>query len=194
MPPEQLGIAARMFRDLQSDPVGTMKKLLAELVATGHTIEGIGAGVDQLAIQRIIDARLGNGLQQQEPSEEDFIRQAEEETSRFYSQYPDARPHDALIARALRDNPGMELHDVYFQLKNSFAERGFDWSRTLEDNLRESQQQQPTTTTTTTAPMLNGRTPPVSQVKVVDDVTVAHEDTDMGDIVRAAMRESGLKV
>ncbi len=41
MEPQQVALGSRIMKDLQSDPVGTVKKLLAELVANGHTIEGI---------------------------------------------------------------------------------------------------------------------------------------------------------
>jgi hypothetical protein len=46
LPPAHLATAVRMFTDLQRDPSGTLKKLLAEAVALGHTVEGIGQGVD----------------------------------------------------------------------------------------------------------------------------------------------------
>lgn len=194
MPPAQLGVAAKIFTDLQMDPVGTVKKLLAELVATGHKIEDIGAGVDTLAIQRIIDAKLGQ-QQQTGPSEEEQLAEATREAQAFLAQYPDARPHDPLLARMLRDYPGMDLHTAYFQLKEAFVEKGFDWSRTLEDNVREqasSQQQQ--SEQKKQEPLINGRTPTAGDIKLASEVKVAHEDDDWSNIVRAAMRESGLNV
>lgn len=189
--PQTLQIGAAIVTDLQRDPVGTMKKLLAEVVAQGHSIESIGVGVDTLAIQRMIDERLPAN-QQNEPTEQEILQQAQHEVNNFYGSHPDARPHDNVLGRMLRDNPGVDLDTAYFELKNAFAEKGFDWSRSLEDNLKE------TSSPTTPQPpqqqqMPNGR-PMTPNVSNANEVKVAHEDTDMSDIVRAAMRESGLQV
>jgi hypothetical protein len=55
---QHLATAVRMFTDLQRDPAGTLKKLLAEAVALGHTVEGIGQGiVDVAAITAAIRIR-----------------------------------------------------------------------------------------------------------------------------------------
>lgn len=190
--PATLRIGATIVQDLQRDPVGTMKKLLAEVVAQGYKVEDIGAGVDTAAIQRMIEDRLPQQQNNDQPSEQEILAEAQREVDTFYSQHPDARPHDNVLARMMRDHPGLELQTAYFELKNGFAEKGFDFSLSLEDNLKAAQssqdtQQQPT------APMVNGRAP-TENVKPAGEVTVAHEDTDMSDIVRAAMRENGLKV
>jgi hypothetical protein len=190
MEPASLGVAVTIFRDLQRDPVGTVKKLLAEVKANGHNIDGIGADVDTLAISRMIENSTSH-RQTNEPDERQIVADAQAEADRFFTQFPDARPHDALIAKVLHDHPGVDLHTAYFQLKSSFAERGFDWSRSLEDNLRE----QASSTTTPPpppppAPMPNGRGGIIPAE--VGEVKLAHENTDMGDIIREAMREQGL--
>lgn len=190
MEPQQVAIGAKIVQDLQRDPVGTMKKLLAEVVAQGHTIEGIGSGVDQLAVQRMIDARMGT-QQSNEPSEQEIVASAQEEANNFFRQYPDAQPHDALLARMLRDNPGVDLPSAYFQLKNAFIEKDFDWSLSLEDNLKAQSSQQQQSETPPKQPMPNGR-PQTPNAQPATEVKIAHEDTDMGDIVRDAMREAGL--
>jgi hypothetical protein len=189
--PQTLRIGAAIVTDLQRDPVGTMKKLLAEVVAQGHSIESIGVGVDTLAIQRLLDERIP--AQQDEPTEQEILQQAQQEVNNFYGAHPDARPHDAVLGRMLRDNPGVDLDTAYFELKNAFAEKGFDWSRSLEDNLNDASSQNITPQPKPQQQLPNGR-PMTPNISNADEVKVAHEDTDMSDIVRAAMRESGMNV
>lgn len=194
--PQDVAIGVRMVTDLKRDPVGTVKKLLAECLAAGHTIENIGAGVDTLAIQRMIDERVPLQTQDAGPTEEQIIADATAEANEFFNTYPDAKPHDGLLARMLNDNPTASLSSAYFDLKSAFAERGFDWSLSLEDNLRQSNQdnngQQQNNQT---APLPNGgNAANGQQAAPIKSSAIAHEDTDMSDIVREAMRENGLNV
>lgn len=189
--PETIRLGVQIATDLQRDPVGTMKKLLAEAVAQGYKIEELGAGVDAAAIKRMIEDRIPQQQQEDTLTDEEIQQEAIREVQTFYSQYPDARPHDAVLGRMLRDHPGLDLQTAYFELKNGFAEKGFDFSLSLEDNLKNSVTPTPQTPA---APMPNGRTPVNGAMHETSEVRVAHEDTDMSDIVKAAMREAGLKV
>lgn len=205
VPPEQLGIAVNIFRDLQRDPVGTVKKLLAEVKANGHNVDGIGADVDTLAIQRMIANNTGN-QKQDEPSEADVAANAKRTADEFFGRHPDARPHDSLLAQVLRDNPGVDLDTAYFQLRGAFAEKGFDWNLSLEDNLRASglqqnnqqsnqqnvgnQQQQ---NNQHQAPLLGGRNVDTGAVVEANKPSIAHETEDWDSIIRGAMAEAGLK-
>lgn len=194
MDPQQVRLGAVIVADLQRDPVGTMKKLLAETVAQGYSIEDIGAGVDAAAIQRMIDARLPKQDTGNELTEEQIISEARSEVVTFYNTFPDAQPHDALIARVLQDHPQMTLRDVYFQLKDQFAERGLDWSRSLEENLREvsntinAEQSQ----ATHSQPLPNGRGQD-EEFKLKRSGS-ADEELDTSDIVKQAMREAGMNI
>src|SRR6186713_3167128 len=114
--PQQLALGARIITDLQRDPQGTLKKLLAEAAAQGYSIDGISSGVDMAAIQRMIDERLPQQDNTEYQSEEDIIQEAEAEANAFFGKHPDARPHDKLLANVLRDHPGLTLEDAYFQV------------------------------------------------------------------------------
>jgi hypothetical protein len=184
---------------LQRDPSGTLKKLLAEAVALGHTVEGIGQGVDIAAITAAIKAELGAKETAKEPTAEEVTAQADAEVNNFYSRYPDARTHDALMAAVLRDHPDLSLEAAYFQLKDAFAERGYDWSRTLEDNAKASsdvsQEHDNNSNGSGNKPLPSGgnvgNNADLSEKR--DDVVMS-ENADMGDIIRSAMKESGLRV
>lgn len=200
--PNAVRIGVRMVSDLQRDPVGTMKKLLAEVTAQGYKIEEIGAGVDTAAIQRMIDERLPANTQTTEQTDEEILAEATAEANAFFGQYPDARVHDELIAQVMRDHPGTDLRAAYFNLKSAFIDKGFDWSRTLQDNLKEASGHSNTDNTQTNneqnqqqqKPLPNGRAPDAGEFKLDNGNGVVHEDTDTSEIVKQAMREAGMNI
>lgn len=204
--PQELASATRLFRDLRTDPSGTLKKLLAEAVASGYTIEGIQTGLDAAAMERLLENRLGTTNAQQGPTEEEIVAAATREAEQFFSQFPDARPHDELIAKVMRDHPGVDLRTAYFELKTQFVERGFDWSRPLAEQLVEranagnQQQQQQSQATQPQQQQQSGPGLPASRPSVPnaantkDIAAVAHESDDMEAIIRSSMRDAGLNV
>jgi len=188
--PQQLALGARIIVDLQRDPQGTLKKLLAEAAAQGYSVDDIGSGVDMAAIQRMIDERLPKQDNIEYQSDDEIMNEAAEEANSFFGRHPDARPHDALLARVLRDHPGLNLEDAYYQVKDAFLDKGYDWSLTLDQNLgvgaTPGQHQQ--------APLPPGNNAANAPISSAEVSSLASDDMDTGDIVRAAMRESGLNV
>lgn len=194
--PQDVALGVRILRDLKADPVGAMKKLLAEVIAQGHTIEGIGAGVDQLALQRMLDDRLGKQNVAPQQTEEQLVAEAQAEATQFFSNHPDARTHEPLLARVLNDHPHLSLEDAYFQSKAWFIENGYDWSQPLNGQMaasnntqqQQQDQQQPKPIPGSGNSPANG----AANVKAADQVDVAHEDTSIDDIIRQSMKEAGL--
>lgn len=194
-----LRLGVNIVKDLQSDPAGTLKKLLAEAVAQGYKIEDIGQGIDIAAVEERIVARLRSEQSNNVDDDATIEREALQEATAFFSNHPDAKPHEPLIASMLRDHPALSLQDAYYQLKEAFIDKGFDWSLTLEDNLRAvgvdpanngNQQQQDGNR----APLPAGGNAAGAEIKTADVVSLGADDMDTGDIVRQAMRESGLKI
>lgn len=196
--PDQLALGARIITDLQRDPQGTLKKLLAEAAAQGYSIAEIGSGVDMAAIQRMIDERLPqNNDTEHYPSDQEILDEATNEANTFFGKHPDARPHDQLLASVLRDHPGLGLEDAYYQVKDAFIEKGYDWSLSLEQNLglgadpaNAGQSQQPQNR----APLPPGNNAANAPINAAEVSALASDDMDTGDIVRQAMRESGLNI
>jgi len=195
--PDQLALGARIIVDLQRDPQGTLKKLLAEAAAQGYSIDDIGSGVDMAAIQRMIDERLPQQDNNEYQSDEEILDEAANEANAFFGRHPDARPHDKLLATVLRDHPGLDLEDAYYQVRDAFIEKGYDWSLTLEQNVgvvgadpanAGGQQQQ------NRAPLPAGNNAANAPINSAEVTTLASDDMDTGDIVRQAMRESGLNI
>lgn len=193
--PDQLALGARIVQDLQRDPQGTLKKLLAEAAAQGYSVDEIGSGVDMAAIQRLIDERLPLQDNVPQQSEQELIDEASNEANLFFGRHPDARPHDKLLASVLRDYPDLSLEDAYFQVRDAFLDKGYDWSLSLEQNVGlgapsasggEQQQQQ--------MPLPQGNNAANAPINAAEVNALASDDMDTGDIVRQAMRESGLNI
>lgn len=189
----QVASAVRLYKDLGSNPVQTVTKLLAELKAAGHTFDGIGGAVDTLAIQHALDARLPPA--NQGPTPEQLQRQAQEDGAReaqeFLTNFPDAMMHEDTIANIVQAEfaAGREpnLRDVYFKLRQSVIQHGLDWSQPLAPQIAARKAApQPTP-----KPIVNGRGAVVEgHSENIDPFKSASGDTK-DSIILAAMKEGG---
>lgn len=186
--PALVAVGVRMAKDLQRDPVGTLKVMLAEAVAAGYPIEGIGAGVDKMALERIVAQAALQNTQQPDQSQQ-IDQEVAQEINQFYSSYPDARIHDAVLGAVLRDHPQLTLTEAYFELKQQFIAKGFDWSKPLAEQATARSADH---NKSPQAPMPNGRT--ATAMEAADKTIVAPANADSGDIVREAMREAGMNI
>lgn len=203
--PRELAIGARIVQDLQRDPVGTLRKLLTETAAQGIDINDLGASIDTNAVMRRLD-ELAPKETATEKTDEQLTRDAQAEVDNFYRTFPDAKLHDPLLARVLQDHPSLSLREAYFELKNGFIEKGFDFNLSLEDNLKamgqsdlnansgEQQGNNQQTSDNQRKPMPQGRGSAGEGEFKLNDTSVASDDMDTGDIVKEAMREAGYNV
>lgn len=203
LPVEQQASAARLYSDLGRDPVGTVTKLLAELKAKGHTVEGIGGAVDTMAVQAMLDRRDQQRVEttQQRATPEEINNAAAAEVGQFFAKYPDAVVHDDTISQIISKHPGVSLDTAYFQLRQQVIEQGYDWSQPLGPQVKARQGAQSGQDTTMAtqpnkgqqqqqAPMNGGRGAVLDTVVLKDsEVHPAGETYD--DIIRAAMTETG---
>lgn len=205
--PTDLGNAVRLFNDFRKDPMTAVRNLLAEMTAKGYKIDGIAPGVDIEAIKSAVRAELGASIgsqNQQQVNEEQIRQEAQAEANQFFSRYPDARQHEPLIAKVMHDHPGVDVYTVYFKLRDSFIEQGFDWNRPLDAQLQEraaSSQQQDANTQQQQQQQNNGPGLPTNRgtaqvpANSVNDVAkVAHESASKDDIIKEAMREAGMNI
>lgn len=207
LPPAEMPGAVRLYSALKQNPVATLKQLLVEAKANGHTIDGIGEGVDTAAINRLLDQRLkpfeqNNGSQNQStPSSEP--RTVDNDDDLFLQQFPDASPHIDIMVDMLNRNIAdkkagktdriMGNTELYFTLKNAAIAQGFDFSKPLQPQIdarksgtapaivpaKVEEKVDPT-------PRLSGRgeggTEPLIQPGAVDE--------SFGDIVKRALAQS----
>lgn len=198
--PTQMQAAIRLYRDLQTKPVEAITTLLAELKAAGYKIDGIGGAVDTAAIATIIDRRLPaseNG--QQGPTEEEIAAETAREVNDLFSNFPDARLHEAELAIVVQQNPSIPLIDCYRSLRDRAIAAGFDWSQPLGPqiaarNQQQGQQQQQQQTQNNNPAPIGGRAAVGEFSQEHDPNKIASQSDSFEDAIRASMREQGLKV
>lgn len=201
--PEEHVQAVKLAAAWKSNPVATLQYLLAEARAAGHNIEGIGSSVDTMAVNRIIEQKLApfTANHERTQQEQKIQQESAQAANQFFTKFPDAKIHESLLAKLITDNPHLSPESAYYELRLSAQARSLDWNRPLMEQLSQgvTQQQQvqqqqvtPQVLPKQGTTMPNGR--PNAVTVVTDTPRVASESASMGDIVREAMREAGLKV
>lgn len=195
--PQTAADAVRLYKDLTRDPVATLQTLLAEVAASGHNIQALGANIDTAAISRMIDQRLPRQDQQREQQVDEHAA-AMAEAQQFYQRFPDATIHDEVLANVITQNPHLSNEQAYFEIRKAAADRGLDWSKPLGPQLAAQNQRtnptgQQTQQVQQRAPMNPGRgTVATNVVERERNVEPAGETLD--DIIKAAMRENGIQI
>lgn len=200
--PEETVQAVKLAAAWKANPLETLKYLLAEAAAAGHNIEGMGSSVDTMAISRMIEQKIAPLTADRERAqrEQQIATESASAANAFFGKFPDAKIHESLIAKLITDNPNLSPESAYYELRLSAQQKGLDWNKPLLEQMhsqRQSQQsvqqqqvQQPQQQTQ--APMPNGR--PNAQQVATNVPNVASEYDTMGDIVRQAMRDAGMRV
>lgn len=190
--PEEVSGAVKLYKDLNRDPVGTVQKLLAEVKALGHNIDGIGSGVDTAAIHQILDQRLGKSSEEPKGlTQEQINQQAAEEVTTFLNTFPDAVTHEqhiaALMDRAAATGKQLSLQDAYFMFKERVVNDGYDWTKPLGPQIEARKTPAPATP----KPRVNGRVNAEADKIDPSKVVNPERELDSDSIVMAAMKEAG---
>jgi hypothetical protein len=196
--PDESLAARQMVSKYKTDPIGTLRFLLAETAAAGHNLSDIVPGLDGLAMQRMLDAKLQPlvGQSQNRSTERDQIVSVQAHVEQFYNKFPDARQHDDALGKvvtALKCSP----EEAYFALRNEVQKKGLDWYQPLEPQItalraRDAAAQGASQKVVVPQPpsLPSGR--PGIGANLTDTPNVAHESTDWDDIIRSGMRDAGL--
>ena len=194
--PQDVGNALRLFKDLRNNPTETLKKLLAEAVAGGYTIDNITAGIDTSVVKNIVNDAIRSVQTTQQVQQRDFEAEAEQEVNQFFGQFPDARIHEDAISVISAQHPQASLSDIYFRLKEQAIERGLDWSQPLGPQLstqsQQQQSQQQQQQQQKQPPMLNGRGTLPNNFDERTPLNTPSVSESTEDIIRAAMRDAGI--
>lgn len=197
--PAQAQDALKLYNDIAQNPIQTVQRLLAELGAAGYDISGVVKGFDAQVMKSLLDERLppAGASKSQEQVVADALESARVETEAFLRTYPDAALHDHTLGKVI-EREKCSPTEAYFMLKTAFANRGYDWSKTLEDNAgapgQQQQQAAATTPAATAKPMQPGRGGAAAVVETNDKVAIAPDNMSMGDIIKASMRENGMNI
>lgn len=147
--PAEIPGAVRLYSALKTNPIATLKQLLVEAKANGHTVDGIGEGVDTAAINRLLDQRLKpfeqNRNEQTQQPQSSEPRTVDTDADLFYQTYPDASIHDAIFGQMIEKNIAdvragkaqrvMGNTELYFTLKEAAIAQGYDFSKPLQPQI-----------------------------------------------------------
>jgi hypothetical protein len=140
--PDDIQTGLELVRQWKKSPADTMKFLLTQAKSYGINIDGVNSGVDAAAINQMLDQKLQPFIQEREKREQE--RQIQVKAKRTYddfmSKYPDAINHTDELAYLYKRNPNMSLDAIYYQLRNHYAENGYDFNTPLAEILNSRKQ------------------------------------------------------
>lgn len=200
--PDEVASAMQLMAMYKKSPIETLKYLLTEAQAAGHNVAQLVGGqgnLDPAAIKRMIADEL-KPLTARAASEQ-ALQQAQhegaQEAEQFFTQFPDARLHEPVIVSMMSKDERMTPREAYFQLRAYVIERGLNWNAPLADQVGQAnggtgqqQSHQPANRGVPTT----GRQGQAPNLAERNNSAVRSEAMSNRDIVRAAMRDSGLNV
>lgn len=141
MTPEDVNLGIELVRQWRKSPEETLKFLLTQAKSYGINIEGQTSGVDVAAISQMMDQKLQPFIQERENAikQQENLANARKIQTDFYNRYPDAKIHANELAYLYKKNPNLSLDAVYYQLRNHYLERGYDFNTPLEEIVNKTQ-------------------------------------------------------
>lgn len=141
MTPEDISLGIELVRQWRKSPEETLKFLLTQAKSYGINIEGHTSGIDVAAISQMMDQKLQPFVQERENAirQQEVLANAQKMQKDFYQRYPDAKIHNKELAFLYRKNPNASLDAVYWQLRNHYAENGYDFNTPLEEIINKTQ-------------------------------------------------------
>ena len=196
--PDGMKVAVGLYKDLQTNPLQVVTNLLAELKNKGYDLSSLGSMVDTKAITELLDRKLTPSAEQQRSqSQAELDQQIDQEINDLYSRFPDARTHEAILARVVEEEGkqgrAIPLVEAYFKLRENAINQGLDWSQPLGPQIQAKKQGVQTQQQQQTAPRTQG-VPTVAQAsEEIDPAKMFTPKSDSyADIVRASMQEAGM--
>lgn len=202
--PQDQSASLQLMSDFLKNPVQMLERLVVEVKSKGYEIpfltEGVSAGMDTAAIQRMMDQRMAPITQAREQQEAQGREQQEAKKTldTFLDSNPEGEHNLTVLAEMITNQPGLTLDNAYVKLIKWCASNGLDYSQPLKPQIEARRAQQPATTTAQTpqqprvptVPLPNGRQP-VSAVPI-NSAASFNESSSWADIIRQSMRESGM--
>lgn len=198
--PAEIPHAVKVYNSLKTNPVATLKQMLAEAKANGHNIDGIGEGIDTAAIQRMLDQKLeafAGKNNQNQPQAPVVTPTVDNDDDLFVKAYPDAALHMDIYLELLNKNPRLTNTELYFTAKNWAIANGYDYSKPLKPqilaraNPNPNQQQQvtPKPKTEDVTPRISGR----GDVAPEPLLTPGGKEESFKEIIAKALKENPLQ-
>lgn len=141
MTPDDVNLGIELIRQWRKSPEETLKFLLTQAKSYGINIEGSASSIDAAAINQMLDQKLQPFYEERENAlrHQEAVQTARQIHSNFMSKYPDAKLHTQELAYLYRKNPNLSLDAIYYQLKNHYAENGYDFNTPLAEIIKNRQ-------------------------------------------------------
>lgn len=179
------------IRSWKNNPTEVIKYLLTTAQNNGINVDiaGMQPSINTEVIRRMIDDKFQPFIQEREQAQKELENEqrVQEEYQNFITKYPDSVIHDKTLAYMLEKNPQLSPEVAYHELKYFYLQKGFDFSKPLEEIQKERQQQPVQPQGLPQAPMVNNT--------VVADKTqhkVASISDNYKDIIKLALQDAGL--
>lgn len=202
--PQDHLVAVRVMADFLKDPVRTLQALVEEVKSKGYEIpfltQGVSQGMDLNAISRMIDGKLQpfTSERQQQQQYQQARQQAQADLNSFLENSPEANSNLDVLSEMLQAQPGLPLHEAWVKMIRWSHENGLDWTQPLKPQIAAVQQQgqqQPTQQQTNTRPLPGRRSVNAQGTQRMNGAAGVHsENSSWSDIIRDAMRESGVSI
>ena len=187
--PEEVTTGAQLIAAYKNNPVETIQYMLTQAQSNGHNVDAIiSGGTDMSAVKNMLDNALAPLVadRQAQIDTQATNQRALEIYNTFSAQHPDAAIHENTLARLLQQDPNLSPEAAYYKLQNYYLQKGWDWTKNLEQLQHEAQ----------TAPSVNTQPqPPEGGVNIGNTTNtpkVADVSTSTDDIIRQAMAEVGI--
>ena len=191
--PDDMVTGAKMIAAWKANPVETIKYLLTEAQAAGHNLQGvISGGTDTAAIKKQIEEIVRPLLQDREVAAKsaEAESRAVQEYNGFVQKFPDARVHETSLARLLENDASLSPEAAYYKLRTYYLEKGLDWNKPLEVIAQEAAKASTKPGATRRGIPSRGANAAVTE----ESDEIADVSTSVDDIIKSAMRESGLPI
>lgn len=203
--PQDQMIAVRVMADFMRDPVRTLQSLVEEVKAKGYPIpfleQGVTQGMDMAAMSRMIDGKLQPIMNERQQAQQMQMAraQASRDLDNFIGDNPEAQSNLDVLAEMLQAQPGLPLQQAWTKMIRWSHENGLDWTQPLKQQIaaiqQQSQQQPAPQQQFDNRPLPGRRSVNAQQVQRVNGGGQTHsENASWSDIIRDAMRDSGLQM
>ncbi len=146
MSTEEFAEGINMVLAYKSDPVGTAKKILENVLAMGHNVTDIlgadaGNAIEMSAVSKMLDERLKPLVAplEQKRVQSEQEKEAEKQWQKFCEVNDHADVHEVILDKMLGDNPGMSPQKAYNELVKFATKHGLDFSLPLGPQIERRQ-------------------------------------------------------
>jgi hypothetical protein len=150
--PQDVTTAMQFMAHFRRDPVGAAQKIIAEVMAMGHNLDGIGGDTNFAAIRQMINEAVQPFQQdrQQQLQQQQQLEAAQRQITETFAEFPWAANQEQELNDLLAARPQLSLREAVMQLQLYAMQHQLDMNQPLAPQIIARQQgahQQPANNT-----------------------------------------------